>query len=277
MWIQGTSPPASRPGLAQILLEKIGLLAPDDGSDQGLIYLAVEVSFLTVGCVLVVIVAIYLVYRFSHQMVQCCRPDPMSQTSRLLGRYRDESPSIPSNASRHSGFRARIRRLPSFYGRPSCPPAVPRRMNSFLGGGSEDEAEQEATPRPPQQLYRPQTQQLTPAWEEQYQVPYRSRPEVQIQIPPAAPEVQIPIAPAAPEVQVPTIPAAQEVQAMISPNPFAQLATGGTPAALTPSGPIPPRRSGVRLRNPEASLSFAEQIRLAQGRMVTRSMEAEDD
>ena len=54
MWIQGTSPPASRPGLAQILLEKIGLLAPNDGSDQGLIYLAVEVSFLTVGCVLVV-------------------------------------------------------------------------------------------------------------------------------------------------------------------------------------------------------------------------------
>ena len=112
-------------------------------------------------------------------------------------------------------------------------------MNSFLGGGSEDEAEQEATPRPPQQLYRPQTQQLTPAWEEQYQVPYRSRPEVQIQIPPAAPEVQIPIAPAAPEVQAPIVPATPEVQAMISPNPFAQLATGGTPVALTPPGPIP--------------------------------------
>ena len=121
-WLDGMLSTNPRPGLVQMVMERMGGLS-DKNPNQEFSIFAVEISLLTVGSILVIVVVVHLCYRFGCQLVRCCRPDPMARTFDLLGKahWEEDLSSFPSRSSR---FRAQVCRLPLFYGRFCNPPPL---------------------------------------------------------------------------------------------------------------------------------------------------------
>ena len=58
-----------RPGLVKMVMERMGLLPSDKNPNQEFSIFAVEISLLTVGSILVIVVVVYLCYKFGCQVL----------------------------------------------------------------------------------------------------------------------------------------------------------------------------------------------------------------
>ena len=268
-WLDGMPPTNPRPGLVQMVMERMGLLPSDENSSQEFSIFAVEISLLTVGSILVIVVVFYLCYRFGCQVVRCCRPpDPMARPFDLIGKVHREE-DLYSFPSRSSKLRAQVRKLPSFYGRFRSPPPVPRRMSSFLGEESDEDVCEEV--HVPHQA--PGSRQVEAPKQRPVSQQRVGNPFSQLQQQPAQKLVGVPVPPpvqhspggegafgGARSKQPLQEQPAQELVGIPVPPPV-QHSSGGE-GAYGGVGPL------------QETLSFAEQIRAAQSKMTTRSMKS---
>ena len=68
-WLDGMPSTNPRPGLVKMVMERMGLLPSDKNPNQEFSIFAVEISLLTVGSILVIVVVVYLCYKFGCQVL----------------------------------------------------------------------------------------------------------------------------------------------------------------------------------------------------------------